>query len=112
MAPTRVHLKRDEKLTVEWPDGHTGVFPIADLRRACPCALCKDLRKQLATNRLTIVPEGTGAPVTVDRVERVGNYAIRPIWSDGHATGIYSWEYLRDLSNGVEPSSEETWPRH
>lgn len=99
MAPTRLHLKRDEKLTVEWPDGHTSVFPIAHLRRACPCAVCKELRKSLKTNRLTIVPESESTgPVTVERLERVGNYAIRPIWTDGHATGIYSFEYLRELA--------------
>ena len=35
--------------------------------------------------------------VTLKDVEAVGHYAIRPIFSDGHSTGIYSWEYLHDL---------------
>ncbi len=35
--------------------------------------------------------------VTIDEVEPIGHYAIRPKFSDGHDTGIYSWEYLHDL---------------
>lgn len=113
MFPRRLHLKRDEKLTVEWDDGQTTVFPIAELRKACPCATCKELRKSMSSNRLTILPTNdAGGPVTVEKIERVGNYAIRPTWSDGHATGLYSFTYLRDLANGIPPSSEETWPKH
>lgn len=43
--------------------------------------------------------------VTIDEVEPVGHYAIRPKFSDGHDTGIYSWEYLHDL--GVR--QDELW---
>jgi DUF971 family protein len=35
--------------------------------------------------------------VTINEVEAVGHYAIRPKFSDGHDTGIYSWDYLYDL---------------
>lgn len=113
MSPRRIHLKRDEQLTIEWPDETTSVFPIAMLRKLCPCASCKELRKRMATNRLTILGEATsGGPVTVDRAERVGNYALRLTWTDGHDTGIYSWAYLRELGEGRMPSTAETWPRH
>jgi DUF971 family protein len=46
--------------------------------------------------------------VTITEVEPVGNYAIRPKFSDGHDTGIYSWPYLYSL--GVE--QEELWQRY
>ena len=35
--------------------------------------------------------------VTIAEIEAVGHYAIRPKFSDGHDTGIYSWDYLYDL---------------
>ena len=35
--------------------------------------------------------------VTITAIEPVGHYAVRPTFSDGHSTGIYSWEYLHDL---------------
>jgi DUF971 family protein len=46
--------------------------------------------------------------VTIAEVEPVGHYAIRPKFSDGHDTGIYSWEYLDDLGR----RQEELWQRY
>jgi DUF971 family protein len=46
--------------------------------------------------------------VTIDSVEPVGHYALRPTFSDGHATGIYSWDYLYEL--GVR--QDEMWRRY
>jgi DUF971 family protein len=46
--------------------------------------------------------------VTIVEVEQVGHYAIRPKFSDGHDTGIYSWDYLYDL--GVQ--HDELWQRY
>ena len=40
--------------------------------------------------------------VTIERVEPVGNYAIRPVFSDGHDSGLYSWDYLYDLGERQE----------
>jgi DUF971 family protein len=40
--------------------------------------------------------------VTIDEVEEVGHYAIRPKFSDGHDTGIYSWDYLHELGTKHE----------
>ena len=36
--------------------------------------------------------------ISIKQIERVGNYAIRIIFDDGHDTGIYSWSYLRSMS--------------
>jgi DUF971 family protein len=46
--------------------------------------------------------------VTITEVEPVGHYAIRPVFSDGHDTGIYSWEYLDDLGT----RQDELWQRY
>lgn len=46
--------------------------------------------------------------VGIDKVEAVGNYAIRIVFSDGHDTGIYSWEYLQELSDNFE----DYWKRY
>jgi len=46
--------------------------------------------------------------VTIAEVEAVGHYAIRPKFSDGHESGIYSWDYLYDL--GVRQQS--LWERY
>jgi DUF971 family protein len=46
--------------------------------------------------------------VTIKEVEPVGHYAIRPTFSDGHDTGIYSWDYLYDLGT----RHDELWQRY
>ena len=81
---------------MEWPDGRRVHYPIAWLRRMSPSADSKELRKELDSNPLAVLPtsRATG-PLRAESIEAVGNYAIRLRFSDGHAAGIYSWRYLR-----------------
>jgi len=46
--------------------------------------------------------------VTIATVEPVGHYALRPTFSDGHDSGIYSWEHLYDLGS----RQDELWRRY
>ena len=117
MTPTRLDLKRDERLRVEWPDGREDALPVTYLRRMCPCAECRmaregrDPHKLFAPAdegggkkvRLGVVPasKASDATVAVERAERVGSYALKLFFTDGHSAGIYSWAYLREL--GGEP---------
>lgn len=100
LTPTKLQLKRDEKLTVQWSDGQSTELSVRELRRACPCAACKELRQQQAKSRLVVMQASTG-PVQVAEAKLVGNYALNITWSDGHASGIYSFEYLRSLTRAV-----------
>jgi DUF971 family protein len=100
-GPKRLDLKKDRGLTIEWGDGSTSYYSIMYLRRMSPSADMRQLREEMARNPLTVLPSGGGSRgvgelVAVD-AELVGNYAIRITFSDGHATGIYSWEYLREI---------------
>lgn len=97
--PRHLDLRKDRGLTVEWADGTTSYYSIAYLRRMSPSAEMHELRREQARNPLTVLPAGAAAsgPITAVNAELVGNYAIRIEFSDGHATGIYSWEYLRKI---------------
>ena len=66
-----------------------------------PSAEQRELRKQVESNPLTVLPAsfGRGGPLTAESAELVGHYAIRIRFSDGHHTGIYSWTYLRQLAD-------------
>ena len=103
-TPTRINLKRDEKLEIDWQDGHKSVYTISHLRTMCPCALCREVRQEAKPKKslLTILPGNFSQPLSALSAEMVGNYAIRIEWSDGHGTGIYSFQYLRDLVAGQE----------
>ncbi len=91
--PARVTPFPNGELGIVWEDGHESYFPGHFLRCACACATCVDEmsgKKLLRENR---VPKD----VHVARLEPTGNYGIRIDWSDGHSTGIYTFEHLREL---------------
>lgn len=107
-TPRHLDLKKDTALTITWQDGRESVYPIAHLRRLSPSADMRELRKQMKKNPLTILPSGGASgggsgPLTAVDAEMVGNYAIKIIFSDGHATGIYTWDYLREIDPAVNP---------
>ncbi len=96
--PTHLDLERTTALTITWSDGRISVLPVALLRRMSPSADQRQLREALASNPLTVLPSRTfEGPLTADSIELVGHYALRIRFSDGHDTGIYTWEYLRSL---------------
>lgn len=94
--PRHLDLRKDKALTVHWQDGRVSIYPIAYLRRMSPSADARALREEIAHNPLTVLPASSGE-LTATGAELVGNYAVRIIFSDGHDTGIYSWEYLREI---------------
>ncbi len=98
-GPRKIDVKKDRGLTVEWGDGTVSFYPVAYLRRMSPSAEAREFRKEQERNPLTVLPASVGraGPLVIDDAELVGNYAIRIRFSDGHRTGIYSWEYLRSL---------------
>jgi len=99
-TPTRIDLKKDRGLTIEWADGSTSYYTIAYLRRMSPSADMRELREQMARNPLTVLPgapASSTAPLAAVDAELVGHYALRIRFSDGHDTGIYSWAYLREI---------------
>jgi DUF971 family protein len=98
-TPLRLNLKRDEKLEIQWKDGTTCVYSISLLRTQCPCASCKTVREQKQTKKtsLQILPGNYAAPLSAVSAELVGNYALKIEWSDDHGSGIYSFQYLREI---------------
>lgn len=102
MTPTPEHLdlKKDTGLTIRWSDGRESFYPIEHLRRLSPSADMRELRRAMAANPLTVLPaagSGAGGKIAATDAELVGNYAIKFTFSDGHASGIYTWEYLRQI---------------
>ncbi len=79
---------------IEWDrEGHAARYPARDLRLACQCATCREEM----TRRPILDPATVGADVKVAALSLVGGYAVHFAFSDGHATGIYPWDYLLSL---------------
>jgi ATP-binding protein involved in chromosome partitioning len=84
--------RRDPRtLSVLWEDGRRNDFDVRDLRLACRCAQCVEEM----SGRPLLDPKSVRPDVTPRTITSVGNYAIQVNWSDGHSTGIYSFESLR-----------------
>ena len=98
--PVDLHLDRREGLKVQWADGQVSQYPLAYLRKRCPCASCRTEREakqqtQGHTLSLTILPTSIDRAAEFADAKLVGNYAIQITWADGHTTGIYDFRYLR-----------------
>jgi DUF971 family protein len=89
-----------QELAIKWEDGTETFIPLEKLRRACPCAGCKGERDVMGN-----LHKGPDIPLTPAAFQlrglgMVGTYAIQPTWGDGHATGLYPFEYLKALGAG------------
>lgn len=99
-TPIRLDLKKTERLEIDWQDGLHSVYSLSLLRSMCPCAVCREQRAQQSQKKslLTVLPGNYSGDISAVSAEMVGSYAIRIEWSDGHDTGIYSFDYLREIS--------------
>jgi DUF971 family protein len=88
-----IPLMDEKALRLLWDDDHISTYPFPYLRGWCPCAGCQGHDG----GRQFIKVENP----QLDTIKPVGNYALNLGWSDGHDTGIYSFEYLRTLSDQV-----------
>ena len=90
------------ELAIKWSDGCESFVALEQLRRACPCAGCPgevDILGQLH--------KGPDRPLTPPAFELrsfllVGGYGLQPTWGDGHASGIFSFDYLRKLAGPAD----------
>ena len=104
----KVHVKTAAGVDITWADGHASHYDFAYLRDECPCATCNDERaKKEAFAAATASPATSAAsfpPLPMFKPKPraqaasvVGNYAISISFSDGHSTGIYSYDHLRTI---------------
>lgn len=87
------------ELALRWDDGSETFLPLEHLRRACPCAGCKG-----ETDVMGNVYKGPDVPLKPEsfvlrRLTPVGTYALQPTWADGHNSGLFTFDYLRQLAS-------------
>ncbi len=96
--PTKLELRGD-RLAIHWSDGIVRETTIGQLRKACPCATCREKRNEppKPSGGLNVLSMAEARPLTLAGIKPVGNYAYSIEFSDGHDTGIYTLELLREL---------------
>ncbi len=101
--PEHIAVSKSGGIKIAWKDGHHSQYGLQYLRDKCPCATCTgahggEPRKPQAESPFEMYKP----KLKMLEVEQVGSYALRIVWNDGHSTGIYSWEHLRQICPCVE----------
>jgi len=95
--PTELRLDKDKRvLTVTFDDGQRFALPAEFLRVLSPSA---EVQGHSEDQRVTVAGKKN---VGIVRIEPVGNYAARIVFDDGHDTGLFVWDYLRELGESRE----------
>lgn len=99
VTPTAIERIDASQIAITWSDGQRQTFSARRLREACPCATCRE--KQSAppkpTNQLTVLSAAEAQPLTIRGMRPVGSYAYNIVFSDGHSSGLFSFDRLRSL---------------
>ena len=93
IVPRRSEKTAAGGLSIVWADGHVSVLEPKPLRLACRCAHCED--EWTGERRITsaAIPDD----IALLELRPVGRYGYQLTWSDGHNTGIYTFERLREM---------------
>ena len=93
-TPQNIRAQRESLLLeLDWDDGIHHAIPFFFVRENCQCAACVDEN----TGRRILDPATLPADVQPVAMSLTGNYALKVKWSDGHDTGLFTWEHLREL---------------
>jgi DUF971 family protein len=105
LYPTALERLPDGRLRITWSDGLARDYAIQHLRAACPCATCREhgtiAEAKPPSTPETIKPEEP-RPVALAGMTPVGNYGYCLAFSDGHDTGIFTFDLLRELGEPAE----------
>jgi DUF971 family protein len=98
--PTNIERLDDGGIRIEWSDGARRNYGLVELRDKCPCATCGEKRRAPKNENPLALPVLTpqeAQPLAIASMKPMGSYAYSIAFTDGHDTGIYSFDLLRQL---------------
>ncbi|WP_437225615.1 DUF971 domain-containing protein [Planctomicrobium sp. SH661] len=102
--PEKIRALRDQGvLEIQWSQDKCLRYPFKLLRCECPCASCVNE----FTGERILNPDTIPESIVPAALNFSGNYALKVDWSDGHNTGIYTWEQLNILASAPGVHSVE-----
>lgn len=104
MQPTQLRMVSPELLRIDWSDGQVRQYAVCELRDNCPCASCREKRRAPPSppTELAILSPAETEPLRITNMEPQGRYAYAIHFSDGHNTGLFTLETLRELGAVAE----------
>jgi DUF971 family protein len=105
----KIHVSSGAGVDITWADGHGSHYEFTYLREECPCATCNETRNK-KDSHAAAAPVLISSPALpmfkpkprAQAATQVGNYAVQITFTDGHATGIYSYDHLRSICPCLE----------
>lgn len=104
VIPTSLERVGSAGLRIHWSDESSTEYSAAELRKACPCATCREKHsagsKEESTGigGLPVLSLAEAQPLAIRGMRPVGNYAYNIAFNDGHDSGIYTFDYLLELA--------------
>jgi DUF971 family protein len=109
MSPKKIKVEKKSDLVITWNDETSTKISLKYLRDECPCAGCKGETILLRTYRPPKLTTATPEMYLISSIDTVGDYAVQIAWKDGHNTGIYSWEYLKQLEKSQDENEKQNY---
>lgn len=103
LQPTKMELVTPERLQIQWSDEQLREYTVKELRENCPCATCNEKRKAPPppATELPVITAAETQPLRITKMDPVGRYAYAVHFSDGHDTGLFTLETLRELGKEI-----------
>ena len=104
ITPVSIERDGDAGITITWSDQVVSNWTAAELRKSCPCATCREKRRgesqasEVAGKpaMLPVLSAAEARPLRIESMRPVGNYAYSIAFSDGHSSGVFLFELLRN----------------
>ncbi|MEM1304682.1 MAG: DUF971 domain-containing protein [Planctomycetota bacterium] len=102
-APTSLQRLDERRLRIEWSDGEVRVYSARELREVCPCATCREKRSAPAPppTQLAVIKPEEAKPIDIAGMQPAGAYAYNVSFTDGHSSGLFTFDLLRSLGQPV-----------
>ncbi len=103
IIPTHIEREGTNAIVIQWSDGVSSRYLGDQLRKRCPCATCREKHtgkqqaEQSQPRGLPVLSLAEAQPLRIEGMRPVGNYAYNISFSDGHDSGIFTFEYLREI---------------
>jgi DUF971 family protein len=96
-APKSITKQEPGLISADWADGFSSTISLSKLREECPCANCKNEKENKSKEIIPMLKTFIKGMNELKALDKVGNYALKATWGDGHDTGIYTYDSLRDI---------------
>ena len=118
IRPETLEREGPAGLIIGWSDGVRRRYTAPSLRSACPCATCREKKSVDATkppagsalkgSLLPVLSVQEARPTVIEHMRPVGNYAYNIQFSDGHDSGIFTFDLLLELGTATDAASSRT----